>query len=89
MTTNGFTQDIIAMFQSAPMGRTLARKAIGLMEQEGGDIAETMKQGVIQALSPEMQGANPLVAQVVARALLEHVDWQQVVLSVATDESRN
>jgi hypothetical protein len=48
-----------------------------------------MKQGVIQALSPEMRGANPLVAQVVARALLEHVDWQQVVLSVATDESRN
>ena len=89
MTTSGFTQDIITMFQSAPVGRILARRAIGLMQQEGSDTAETMKQGIIEALSTEMRAANPLVAQIVARALLEHVDWDEVVVAVATDESSN
>lgn len=89
MTTSGFTQDVIALFQSAPIARPLARHAIGMLEQEGADAAETMKQGIIAALSPAMQVANPLVAQIVARALLEHVDWKQVVVAVATDESRN
>lgn len=89
MTTSGFTQDVIALFRSAPVAGPLARHAIGMLEREGADAAEVMKQGIIAALSPAMQVANPLVAQIVARALLEHVDWEQVVVSVATDESRN
>jgi|688.fasta_scaffold326651_4 hypothetical protein len=89
MTTSGFTQDVIALFQHAPIGRTLARHAIGLLQQEGSDPAETMRQGIVEALSTEMQAANPLVAQIVARALLEHVDWEQVVVAVATDEKLN
>lgn len=89
MTTSGFTQDIITAFRSAPISLPLARQAIGLLGEEGYDAAQTMKEGIIAALTPEMAKANPIVAQIVARALLEHVDWEQVVVAVATDEKLN
>lgn len=89
MTTSGFTQDIIEAFRSSPVSLPLARQAIGLLEEEGYDAAETMKRGIIEALAPVMRGASPVVAQIVARALHEHVDWYEVVIAVATDETMN
>lgn len=92
MISGGFTDDVITLCKITTAGPALMRLAFSAIEDDGGtleDKAAGMRSAFIASLREEAKKSHPFIQQIAARALLDHVDWKQVVLAVATDESQN
>lgn len=81
----GFTMDVITLLKVRDGGRELR----GIIAEHSGDTAEFVKRGIIDSLAPIMLKLPLFVQQVVARALVDHVDWQTVAAVVSTNPEEN
>lgn len=92
MTRNGFTDDVITLCLMNEQGRSLLRSGYSMIEKGGGtkeDQATCLRAALLESLAEPMKKSPLFVQQIVARALLDHVDWEQVVAVTATDETLN
>lgn len=75
----GFTQDIISLITIAgSSGSREMREAVQRLESPE-ERANLLREGLISVLSPHMKTMPLFVQQIVARAILDHVDWDAVV----------
>jgi hypothetical protein len=81
----GFTKDVITLLTIG--GRSSELRPI--LEDVSGDLPAFIRSGVVDSLAPIMRTLPPFVQQVVARALVDHVDWQTVAAVVATNPEEN
>lgn len=78
----GFTSDVIALMHSGkPMDR---EKVMKEAKDERRELGAFLRDGMLAALAPAMEKAPGFVQQVMARALLEHVDWNLVAKDFAS-----
>ena len=94
MTTvvDGFTHDVLTLVGLRAEGAKTIRDTLNNIEKRGGDIearAEFLKSTLLSALAEDMVTAPPFVQQIVARALVDHVDWQAVAIRAATNVEAN
>lgn len=76
---DGFTQDVISLITIAgSSGNQRMREAV-LRIQDPDERIAFLRQGMIDVLSPFMQLMPLFVQQIVARAIMDHVDWEAVV----------
>jgi hypothetical protein len=81
----GFTADVITLLTIGER-RNQIRPLVGGVK---GDRAEFLRSAIIDVLSPIMRPLPAFVQQVVARAIVDHVDWQTVAAVVATNPEEN
>ena len=82
---NSFTGDVIQLVQGAKR----VSGELSFHEIRPEVLPEFLKAGVIETLAPIMLETPSFIQQVVARVLMEEVDWNLVALSAATDENLN
>jgi hypothetical protein len=83
--TDNFTGDVIALLTC---GLKAARLEI-LRAVPRDELPKFIRAGIVESLAPEMLKTPAFVQQIVARALIEHVDWDAVAVAAATDEEAN
>ena len=81
----GFTADVITLLKIREGGREMR----DIVADHKGDPVEFIRQGLIDSLAPIMLKLPLFVQQVVARALVDHVDWQTVAAVVSTNPEEN
>lgn len=81
----GFTKDVITLLTIGDRGRVLRPLLSGV----NGDTAEFIRNGIVDSLAPIMVRLPAFVQQIVARALVDHVDWQTVAVVVLTNTEEN
>lgn len=74
LNTDNFTGDVMTLL--AIKGKDEAVRVLSQVDDQPLD--EFIRDGIIAALYPFMQNVPDFVKQVVARALMEHVDWGHV-----------
>lgn len=82
---DGFTGDVIALIG---VGNPDERRAI-LRQVDDEPLGQFIRNGIVMSLTPFMQKAPAFVAQIVGRALMEHVDWDEVAEWAMTDPEAN
>lgn len=81
----GFTADVITLLTIGDRAETTR----ALLSEYHGDLAEFVRTGIVESLAPIMAKLPLFVQQVVARALVDHVDWQTVAAVVSTNPEEN
>jgi hypothetical protein len=76
MTSTGFTDDVISLLSVG--GEERRAQMLEIFEDVDQPLDEFIKDNIIACLCPSMEKALPFVRQIVARALLDHVDWNHV-----------
>lgn len=74
LSQNSFTGDVMSLM--ACRGKDEAVKILSMVDDQPLD--EFIRDGLVMSLCPYMEKTPDFVKQIVARALLEHVDWQHV-----------
>lgn len=79
MQPNGFTRDVMKLM-TAPerSGSARLREAMLMVDGDMADKGQFLREGLIEVLAPIMLSTPPFVQQIVARALVDHVDWTAV-----------
>jgi hypothetical protein len=72
---DSFTGDVISLLKHG--GRDKLRSMIR-EHSDGEPVHDFIRRGLATALVPLMEDAPDIAKQIVARALLYHVDWQAV-----------
>jgi hypothetical protein len=74
----GFTQDVISLVTIAgnPGSQRMRQMVRDIQSPE--ERAKFLREGLVDVLSPVMQKTPPFVQQIVARAIVDHVDWDAV-----------
>jgi hypothetical protein len=80
----GFTADVITLLTIGER-RDQIRPLVG----DAKDRAEFLRSALIDVLAPIMRPLPAFIQQVVARAIVDHVDWQTVAAVVATNPEEN
>jgi len=89
---DGFTRDVITLVGMRADGAKLIRDTMNNIERNGGDIearAEFLKTTLLGVLAEDMVKVPPFVQQIVARALVDHVDWRAVAIRAGTNVEAN
>lgn len=81
----GFTADVLVLLNAGNRGEQLRP----ILSDVKGDLAAFIRSGLIDSLAPIMVKLPPFVQQVVARALIEHVDWETVAEVISTNPEEN
>ena len=76
MTSTGFTDDVISLLSIGGEERRL--QTLEIFDESDQPLDQFIKDGLIAGLYPFMENTPDFVKQVVARALLDHVDWKHV-----------
>jgi hypothetical protein len=76
MTSTGFTDDVITLLSVG--GDEQKQRMLQLYAETGEPLDEAIKTTIIGTLHPFMENTPSFVKQIVARAMLEHVDWKHV-----------
>jgi hypothetical protein len=76
MTSTGFTDDVISLLSVG--GDEQKQRMLELYADTGEPLDEAIKTTIIGTLHPFMENTPSFVKQIVARAMLEHVDWKHV-----------
>lgn len=76
MTSTGFTDDVISLLGVGGVERRA--QLLEIFEDVDQPLDEFIKENLIASLCPIMEKTPAFVRQVVARALLDHVDWKHV-----------
>lgn len=90
MQPNGFTRDVIALL-TAPEKSGSGRLRETMLEVDGdlGAKGAFLRENVIEVLAPIMLKTPPFVQQIVARALVDHVDWSAVARRAQVSPEEN
>lgn len=84
-TINNFTGDVIALL--AVGGKDDRLRILRSVKNE--PLPDFIRTGVCVSLVEFMENAPPFVRQIVARVLVEHVDWDAVAQWAVTDPEAN
>lgn len=84
-TVDNFTGDVIALLECGDKQQRL--QIMRLVRDE--PLPDFIRSGVVASLYPFMENAPGFVRQVVARALVDHVDWTAVAEWAVTDPEAN
>lgn len=84
-TVDNFTGDVIALLECGDKQQRL--QIMRLVRDE--PLPDFIRTGVCVSLVEFMENAPPFVRQIVARVLVEHVDWDAVAQWAATDPEAN
>jgi len=76
MTSTGFTDDVISLLSVG--GEERRAQMLEIFEDVDQPLDEFIKGNIIACLCPFMENTPSFVKQIVARAMLEHVDWKHV-----------
>lgn len=88
VATDGFTQDVITLVTlSEKRGDFTLRNIVRQIPPSAR--ADFIKSGVIGMLAPNMETMPAFVQSIVARAMLDHVDWDTVVSRITTTPENN
>lgn len=75
----GFTQDVISLVTIAGSeGTRMMRDAVQKIQNREDQI-DFLRDGLVQVLHPSMHAAPLFVRVIVARAIMEYVDWDAVI----------
>jgi hypothetical protein len=87
-THSGFTQDAIVLMTTGEESnvRMIAKRIAGCPDEEAG---EMLRSDTFAALTPLMKTLPAFVQQIVARAILEEVDWTAVAARVKCPPEMN
>lgn len=86
---DGFTQDVITLVTIPGNPHTpRIREAISRLSSTEERVAY-LRLGLVEVLTPYMNGIPPFVQSIVARALLDYVDWDAVVDRMMTIPENN
>jgi hypothetical protein len=89
---DGFTSDVLTLITLRKEGADAVRDGLNQIESRGGDLevrAQYLQTTLMGVLSEYMVKTPPFVQQVVARALMEHVDWKEVASRVSVNVEAN
>ena len=81
----GFTLDVITLLKIRDGGREVR----DIIANHEGDAVDFLRRAIVDSLAPIMVKLPAFVQQVVARALVDHVDWQTVAAVVSTNPEEN
>lgn len=76
MTSTGFTDDVISLLSVG--GDERRSQMLEIFDGADEPLEQFIKDGLIASLCPVMENTPAFVRQIVARALLDHVDWKHV-----------
>lgn len=87
---NGFTRDVITLL-TAPerSGSPQLREAMLTLDGSLTEKGTFLRENLIEVLSPIMLTTPPFVQQIVARALVDHVDWAAVARRAQVSPEEN
>lgn len=83
LNTDNFTGDVMTLL--AVQGKDKAREV--LLQADAETLHDFIRDGIIASLYPYMEDVPGFVKQVVARALLEHVDWKHVADWIRSEDN--
>lgn len=83
---DGFTDDVMTLLTIGGPDRVKQLRKI-MDEVRGDSLDDFIRDGVIASLCPIMQNVPDFVKQIVARALLEHVDWSLIASWVRAENN--
>lgn len=83
MNHDNFTADVIDLIKCGPAsGRLACMKAAA---DRGRPLAQEIQAGFVQTIGPFVEKSPAIVRQIVARALLDYVDWDAVARAWSAD----
>lgn len=86
---NGFTQDVITLVSIAEEAGDGRMRDMVMEIQDPEDRVKFLREGLIDVMRPFMHLCPPFVQSIVARALMDHVDWEAVVERVLVIPENN
>ncbi len=89
---DGFTSDVLTLITLRKEGADAIRDGLNQIESRGGDLevrAGYLQTTLMGVLSEYMVKTPPFVQQIVARALMEHVDWKEVASRMSINVEAN